>query len=91
MKSLHPGAAYKVTPGRGSPLASHSRSPFMIAKDFVPIPGIKSFAIMRNLAVTLISAITRGGGEQAAVNRAAPGAGLPIMCHYFHGVHDRGP
>jgi hypothetical protein len=35
----------------------------MIAKDFVPISGIKSFAIMRNLAVTLVSAIFKGPGS----------------------------
>jgi hypothetical protein len=36
----------------------------MIAKGFVPISGIKSFAIMRNLAVTLISAIFKGAGRR---------------------------
>jgi hypothetical protein len=62
----------------------------MIAKDFVPISGIKPFAIMKNLAVTLISAILKRGGEQAAVNRAAPVVAPPIMCHYFHTARHRG-
>jgi hypothetical protein len=33
----------------------------MIAKDFVPISGMNPFAIMRNLAVTLISVIASRG------------------------------
>jgi hypothetical protein len=36
----------------------------MIAKDFVPIPGIKSFAIMRNLAVAPVSAIFKRAGSR---------------------------
>jgi hypothetical protein len=42
----------------------------MIAKDFVPIPGIKSFAIMRNPAVAPISAIFKGPEGPVEVNRA---------------------
>jgi hypothetical protein len=63
----------------------------MIAKDLVPIPGIKSFAIMRNLAVTLISASFQRAGEPPAVHRAAPAVAPLIMRHYFHGAYDRGP
>ena len=41
-------------PPEGAPVP-HSRLSFMIAKDLVPIPGIRRFAIMGKLAVTLIS------------------------------------
>jgi hypothetical protein len=34
----------------------------MIAKDLVPTPGIKPFAIMKTLAVTPVSAIFKGPG-----------------------------
>jgi hypothetical protein len=40
--------------------------------------------------VTLNSAIFKSR-EPPAVNRAAPVVATPIMCHYFHGAHDRGP
>jgi len=40
----------------------------MIAKDFAPIPGIRSFAIMRNLAVSLVFAIFKRAGEPLAVH-----------------------
>jgi hypothetical protein len=44
--------------GLALPVAFHDR------EGFVPISGIKSFAIMRNLAVTLISAIFKEPGSR---------------------------
>jgi hypothetical protein len=44
---------------------------------------------MRNLAVALISRDLQRAGEPSALNRAAPVVAPPIMCHYFHGAHDR--
>jgi hypothetical protein len=62
----------------------------MIANDFAPIWGIKLFAIMRNLAVTLISAIF----EEPGSRRRSIAPRLPWPCPScvtsFHSAHHRG-
>ena len=50
-----PCLARVITPAPGTPPASHYRRAFMIAKEFVPIPGIRSSGIMKNPAVLPIS------------------------------------
>ncbi len=54
----------------------------MIVKGFVPFPGIRSFAIMRNLAVMPIAAISMGRGV-AGSNGTAPGAARPSYVTTF--------
>ena len=54
----------------------------MIAKEFDPVQGIKSFTIMTNLAVTPISAIS----EEPGSREAAGGTSRRARCGAAHHV-----
>jgi len=56
MKALASGTAQITTPAPGAPSVSRYRRAFMITKEFVPISGTRSFAIMRTPVAMPVSA-----------------------------------